>query len=98
ATDIHDDSIQVMTAVGMHLYNLRRALAEPDLRTLLDKVEETVTAAIGRLRHLMFDLRPAALDREGLTVALRLYLEQNRALGGPSYALDSRLQTEPPPE
>jgi signal transduction histidine kinase len=98
ANDIHDDSIQVMTAVGMRLYSLRRRLTDLDHLTALDEFAQTLTEATRRLRSLMFELRPPALDREGLAPALRMYLEHNAQEEGPSYELEDRLTSEPSPE
>jgi PAS domain S-box-containing protein len=96
AGDIHDDSIQVMAAVGMRLSILRRRLVDPGQRRAVDQLEETVQQAIGRLRHLLFELRPPALDREGLASALRLYLEAMREESGTQAVLTDRLGQEPP--
>ncbi|HVM12905.1 MAG TPA: PAS domain S-box protein [Egibacteraceae bacterium] len=73
--DIHDDSIQVMTAVGMRIEGLKRMATDPEVQRLLQPLEEAVRHSIGRLRALMFELRPPELDRDGLCTALRLYLE-----------------------
>ena len=72
ADDLHDDTIQVMTAVGLRL-SVLRARVDPEGRDLLDRLERTVMASIGRLRKLVFELRPPALDREGLAAAVRVY-------------------------
>lgn len=95
AGDIHDDSIQVMTAVGMRLDVLGRDLSDHRQRALLEELEDTVNKAIARLRTLLFELRPPALDREGLGAALRLHLEQLREEHGVTYRLENRLRTEP---
>ncbi|HEV8420282.1 MAG TPA: PAS domain S-box protein [Actinomycetota bacterium] len=98
AGDIHDDTIQVMTAVGIRLDLLRRATEDPKQLALLEQLDETVTMTVTRLRNLLFELRPPALDREGLAAALRTLLEQSKDKHGPSYALDDRLVHEPPTE
>ena len=75
AADLHDDPIQVMSAVDMRL----QMLAEfPNTVTqeAIAGIESEVQAAIERLRSMLFELRPAALDREGLVSALRVYLER----------------------
>ncbi len=74
AGDIHDDSIQVMTAVGMRLQILRKSIADTPSLGRLDELEQTIGLSISRLRHLIFELRPPALDNEGLSAALRAYL------------------------
>ena len=66
ASDIHDDSIQVMAAASMRLQILRSELADPAHRAMLTRLEETVLASIARLRHLLFELRPRILDSDGL--------------------------------
>ena len=84
--DIHDDSIQVMTAVGMRLEGLKRMATGPEVQRLLGPLEEAVRHSIGRLRTLMFELRPPELDRDGLGTALRMYLETT-AEGPPPWSV-----------
>ena len=97
AADIHDDSIQVMSAVDMRLQTFAmQGGAEP---AALQELHETVQLAIERLRHLVFELRPAALDREGLVAAIRQYLQHMQAENGVEWTLDSDgLLSEPGPE
>jgi signal transduction histidine kinase len=94
ASDIHDDSIQLMVAAGIRLGMLREELEEPKQIKALETLEESVRLAVARLRKLIFELRPPTLDREGLVAALRLYLQEQE--GGPELVLDSRLTAEPP--
>jgi PAS domain S-box-containing protein len=96
AGDIHDDSIQAMTAASMRLQILRRALATEEQGKLLDDLQETISLAISRLRHLLFELRPPALDREGLVSALRAYVEEADANTTAGFRLDASLRSEPP--
>jgi PAS domain S-box-containing protein len=98
AGDIHDDTIQVMTAVGMRLDILRRELQRPEQMELLEHLEETVRVATGRLRNMLFELHPPTLDRDGLAAALRIYLEQNREQTRLAYTLEDHLAGEPPAE
>jgi PAS domain S-box-containing protein len=98
ANDIHDDSIQVMTAVGMRLHLIERKVEDAEIVGQLVKLEEIVDLSIGRLRHQLFELRPPTLDREGLGAALRVYLDQMEDAGGPSFRLEDRLAAEPPVE
>ncbi len=98
ASDIHDDSIQVISAVGMRLQMLRRRLSDPADLTQLQQLEETIQLAIGRLRNLLFELRPPALDREGLAAALRVYLWEAKQQSGIPHELSDRLHSEPAEE
>ena len=78
AADIHDDPLQVMAAVALRLSALRRRLEdEPAIRTL-ESVEEMMSSAMSRLRTLMFNLRPPALEQGELLGPLRVRLEQVR--------------------
>ena len=98
ASDIHDDSIQVMSAVDLRLQTLAMggSPVDPDA---LSQLHETVQRAMERLRHLLFELRPTALDRDGLVAALRLYLEHIAAETDLGSSLDGDgLAVEPPPD
>lgn len=98
AQDIHDDPIQVMTAAGMRLQMLRRQVSGPKQVEALERLEVIVQRTVERLRRLMFELRPYALDRDGLGAALRLYLEQKAKESElPEFSLVDRLRVEPPP-
>jgi len=99
ASDIHDDSIQVITAAGMRLQILRDDLTDPDQVTLLDSLDQTIQLSISRLRHLLFELRPPALDKEGLVPALHLYVREAESQSpATSYRVEDRLVNQPDPE
>lgn len=95
ASDIHDDSVQVMTAVGLRLRTLRNQLTAPAQIELAEYLEDTVGLSISRLRHLLFELRPRALDTDGLAAALRMYMEQQLVEAGVGYELHNRVGSEP---
>ena len=97
AMDIHDDSIQAITAAGMRLQILRRRLDDPEQLKLLDELDQTIQLAISRLRHLLFELRPPVLDNEGLSAALGTYLEEMDD-SDTAYRLDDQLSAQPSPE
>ena len=95
-SDLHDDSIQKVTAASMRLDML--AMAHPELvdDERFNKAKATVTSAIESMRHLMTELRPYVLDRDGLGSALRLVLEEGF---GPeqdtSFELCDRFSSQP---
>ena len=95
AADIHDDSIQIMTAVGMRLESLVRSTSEEERTEGLRKLQKTVSASITRLRRLIFELRPRVLDEDGLSAALRVYLDALSEETGLDTRLDDRLVVEP---
>jgi PAS domain S-box-containing protein len=98
AEDIHDDSIQAITAAGMRLQILRRTIADPGALELLGELEETIQLAIARLRHLLFELRPPALEDEGLSAAVAMYLDETAGDAETRYRLDDRLTSQPAAE
>lgn len=95
ASDVHDDSIQVMAAVGVRLGMLRSQMTDPEQVARITKLEEAVRLSIGRLRHLLFQLAPPALDREGVAAAIRSYLDEAFGEEGIDYHLESEIIAEP---
>ncbi|MEX2274858.1 MAG: PAS domain-containing protein [Actinomycetota bacterium] len=97
AGDIHDDPIQVMSAADMRIQGLlERFGSDPTIGAALAEVHEAVGQSIERLRHLLFELRPPALDKQGLRAALEIYLEYSGREAGFSASVESRLSQEPP--
>lgn len=94
ASDIHDDSIQKLAAISLRLQTLRAHITDEGGTATLEKIEETVVTAIGRLRHLMFELIPPSLDRHGLGAALRAELDQTKAASGLDYELEDDLEQD----
>ena len=95
ASDIHDDTVQAMTATSLRMQQLRRHLTDPAQIELLTTLEGAVRESIVRLRRLMFDLRPASLDRSGLAVAMRELLERLHEETALIFALENHLTDEP---
>ncbi|HET7928129.1 MAG TPA: histidine kinase, partial [Actinomycetota bacterium] len=96
AGDIHDDPIQKIVATSMRLQLLRQQLSDPEQLEVLDKLLSTVRGSIESLRHLIFELRPHALDEDGLGPALKDYLESIES--DFEFELEQRLEKEPPAE
>jgi signal transduction histidine kinase len=92
---IHDDSIQAITAAGMRLQILRRSLDDPEHLLLLDELEQTIQLSISRLRHLLFELHPPALDTDGLSAALEMYIEETQRAGTTRHSLEDNLRVQP---
>jgi signal transduction histidine kinase len=79
AAELHDDTVQVLTACLVALDRLGQTVgtAEHDrIATAVDATRRTLAAATDRTRRLMFELRPTSLQQEGLAVALRDLAEQ----------------------
>lgn len=94
AADIHDDPIQVMSAVDVRMQMIMQANREATVPELTE-LQGVVHQSIERLRSLLFELRPSALDREGLVVAIQQYLERSAAETGLRFDVEDELLTEP---
>ena len=94
AADIHDDPIQVMSAVDMRLQLMLARPERVDAHEIGELAEE-LRSAIDRLRNLLFELRPVALDLEGLTPAIAMYLEHSAKETGWSWEVIDELDEEP---
>jgi PAS domain S-box-containing protein len=98
AGEVHDDAIQTIAAARLMLTTFRDQLGDDRQRRLLDHLEEAVSSSLRRLRTLVFDLRPAQLDDDGLAAALREYLAETARQGGFVAELRDELVREPPAE
>ncbi|HVH64586.1 MAG TPA: PAS domain-containing protein [Candidatus Acidoferrum sp.] len=98
ASDIHDDSIQALFAVSVRLLALRAGLHDAAQIAVVDQLQKSVREASERLRHLLFELRPAALDEGGLPAAIREYLETLKADSGLTVSLTTSLEDSPASE
>ena len=98
ARDIHDDTIQSMFAVSLRLSTLRNALRDAAQVEQLDLLEHSVQESTERLRHLLFDLRPAALDEGGLPAALREYLDVMKRESAIDVELETSVERNPASE
>jgi PAS domain S-box-containing protein len=98
AGEVHDDAIQTIAAARLMLTTFRDQLSDDYQRDLLDHLEEAVSSSLARLRTLVFDLRPAQLDDDGLAAALREYLAETAGQGGFVAELRDDTEREPPAE
>jgi signal transduction histidine kinase len=97
AADIHDDPIQVMSAIDMRLQTFAEFPGSVTPEAIAG-IETEVHAAIERLRSMLFELRPAALDREGLVPALRVYLERRAKASDWVVEVVDAMTKEPDPD
>ena len=75
ARDLHDETGQSLTAIGMGLRGLESRLTrDPNQAAVNLRELQTLTAdSLQELQRLMTDLRPSHLDDLGLSAALRWY-------------------------
>jgi two-component system sensor histidine kinase UhpB len=91
APDLHDDTIQVMTASMLGIERALKALdrGEPErIREALEAARETMGAAIERARRMTFDLRPPLLATQGLAAAVTELAQVAAAEAGFEVQLD----------
>jgi len=82
AREIHDESIQGIGALRLQLANARDVEDAEALRSAVDAVLEGLGHEIDGLRHLITELRPAALDDLGLQAALEALARRSQAIDG----------------
>jgi signal transduction histidine kinase len=90
AREIHDESIQGMGALKLRLANARDIDDPAKLREAVDVVLDGLGNEIDGLRHLITELRPAALDDLGLAAALQALARRAQAIDG----LDVKIEME----
>ena len=75
ARDLHDETGQALTAIGMGLRGLAGKIGprHKDALGTLHKLEGLTADSLSELQRLISDLRPSHLDDLGLSAALRWY-------------------------
>jgi signal transduction histidine kinase len=82
AREIHDETVQGLGALRLKLANARDQANAKDLDEAVDVVLEGLGQEIDGLRHLITELRPAALDDLGLVPALEALARRAQAIDG----------------
>jgi signal transduction histidine kinase len=96
AGDVHDDSIQVMSAHVMNLQLLRRRVEDPDLQERIRDLESSGRDATARLRDLVFELHSPTLEEHGLRAALETLVDRTFEGVDVATSVRSTLAEEPP--
>ena len=96
-SDIHDDALQVLAGLGIRIQLMAERVDDPGHKQSLGDISAALGEAGRRLRRLVFDLRPDALEL-GLGPALRFYFEQTATGVDPELSIDSKLEAELPAE
>jgi len=92
AHDLHDDAIQHLLGIELLIDESQQRLAAcTDAETVtvvhavaLERIRAAVQAVATQLRGVIGELRPAGLDKLGLTMALESYVTRLRHEGGPA--------------
>jgi PAS domain S-box-containing protein len=81
ATELHDDTVQVMTASLFALDRvalIARRSENHQIESAVTLTRATLEEATARTRRLMFELRPAILHEHGLVAAIDVLADQTR--------------------
>ncbi len=81
ARDLHDDTLQSLSALQIRLANARRVGRPEALEEAVDEAIGHLREGITDLRALIADLRPAALDELGVEAALEGLAERTKRHG-----------------
>ena len=73
ARDLHDETGQSLTAIGMGLRGLANETDSKKRLTTLTQLQSLTSDSIHELQRIISDLRPAHLDDLGLSATLRWY-------------------------
>ncbi|HEY0387028.1 MAG TPA: GAF domain-containing protein [Gaiellales bacterium] len=97
AADLHDDTVQVLSACVIALDRVRRSIEAGHVEraaATLDEVSDLISGAVDRTRRMTFELRPAVLWHNGLEPALRQLLSTVEAEWGMEVTFDASGLTE----
>jgi len=81
ARELHDETLQSLSAVRIGLSGARRAQQPQELTRAVHAAVDQLEEAISNLRALITDLRPAALDELGIQAALEGLAERTARHG-----------------
>jgi signal transduction histidine kinase len=81
ARELHDDTLQSLSALRFGLSAARRSDREGGLDQAVARAIEQIEESIANLRALITDLRPAALDELGVAAAIEALAERNARHG-----------------
>jgi signal transduction histidine kinase len=89
ARDLHDETGQSLTAIGMGLRGLADELKQRrGHRDTLDQLQALTSSSLQELQRIISDLRPAHLDDLGLSATLRWYANRLQEIVGLNIRVD----------
>jgi len=95
--NILSNAVAGVVAENQARLELQAAPAQPAERSRregIDRLVGTITETTYRLRQLVADLRPAALDTGDVTQALRVFLDMTRSEADPVWSVRSQIMTD----
>lgn len=88
AFDIHDGVSQSLCAALLQVETLEALAVTPEQRDAIAALRGLLDAALDDIHEIVCELRPAAVDAEGLTEKLRTYIEESTERTGLVVDLD----------
>jgi len=91
ARDLHDSTLQSLSSISMGLDYVKQLFKHQPATAAeeLGQVQQLVSQALTEARALLFQLRPIALETQGLVSALETYVEQFSGEGPPLFHFNS---------
>ncbi|HEX7587655.1 MAG TPA: GAF domain-containing sensor histidine kinase, partial [Anaerolineae bacterium] len=91
ARELHDGPSQILSSIIMGLRFFRQVMIREPARmdTELTQLEQQANLALRQVRDMLFDLRPVALETQGLAAALQVYVERQSETQGLEFHLDA---------
>jgi signal transduction histidine kinase len=80
ALELHDDTLQGLAGLGMTLGSALRASSQKEARAHIEDAISQIKEESSKLRSLIAELRPAALDEIGLRAAVEGLLERTSSV------------------
>jgi signal transduction histidine kinase len=98
ARDLHDGPTQLVSAVSMGLDFCQQLLKKDPARLgkEIEAIQELARQATHQMRTLLFELRPLALETQGLQSAVQLFLERRQKEIGGRTKLTLKVKTDKP--
>jgi len=94
ARELHDETLQGLAGLHMLLASAGRAASAESLHERVGQAKEHIAEEMEKLRGLISELRPAALDELGLEASVRDLAERTRAVYG--LRVETRLELPRP--
>ena len=96
ARELHDDTLQGLAGLGVMLGSALRSGSEEGLRSGVGDAMEQIREEVAKLRALIAELRPAALDEIGLRAAVESLVARTASTQGLEIATDFALASDEP--
>src|SRR5688500_15087300 len=94
ARELHDDTLQGLAGLGVVLGSALRAGSEEGMREGIESAREQIRDEVAKLRALIAELRPAALDEIGLRAAIEGLVERTASTQGLEIAAEISLASD----